>query len=300
MSAFGFARVANWFCKAAATYCHFFLAFDVWCTDTETFLPRAARLELFASLGMANVPEKFAGRLRRDINPAEWARHSALKTPHCHAAHLAAHAVGILPAVIAGARADERSVFLERLDGWGALPTQKPFANDHARVRYFLDPRKEAPWHCFDDTHFEVTIVCGLPASGKDTWLARCCSQLPVISLDALRLRHGLRADDGAARLLGLSQLTQSLRQHQPLAWNATLTERRHRRALVSLCVRYGARIHLVQVDAPTEVRHRRNAARSSNRVPSRVLLEMEHRWEPPDLTEAHRLTRIDSYKLSY
>ena len=51
----------------------------------------------------------------------------------------------------------------------------------------------------YDDTWGEVILMCGLPGTGKDTWIRENCPDLPVVSLDEIRKEMKLsKAKDGS------------------------------------------------------------------------------------------------------
>ena len=61
------------------------------------------------------------------------------------------------------------------------------FANDHVRFLFYRDNLSSLHYTPQEDYRCKVTLLSGLPGSGKDTWLARNRPQLPVVSLDDLR-----------------------------------------------------------------------------------------------------------------
>jgi predicted kinase len=174
------------------------------------------------------------------------------------------------------------------------LDTPWPFANDHARYRYFATPGRDPRWAAYDDTTFTVTVLSGLPASGKDHWTS--ASDLPVVSLDALRSALKVRPTDEQGPVLAAAraEARSLLRKKQPFVWNATNVTRQQRSAIVSLAAGYGARVEIVSVEAPAAVISTRNAARPAP-VPAAAVERMIARWETPDITEAHAVTWLDT-----
>jgi predicted kinase len=165
------------------------------------------------------------------------------------------------------------------------------FASDHSRFVYFRDPTKTPTYAAYDDTLCEVTMLCGLPGAGKDTWIARHAPDLSVIALDAIRceLKVAPTGDQGAVAALAKSRARELLRRKQSLIWNATNITYAARAALIDLFAAYHARIRIVYLDTPWEVIVRRNQARAP-RVPELVIARMLRKLEVPDLTEAHRV----------
>jgi hypothetical protein len=64
------------------------------------------------------------------------------------------------------------------------LAAPKAFASAHSRFLYFRREERSADYEAFDDCHGAVTLLSGLPGSGKDTWLAANAGDAPMISLD--------------------------------------------------------------------------------------------------------------------
>lgn len=165
----------------------------------------------------------------------------------------------------------------------GCLTGPRQFASARSRFDYFRIPGRDPAYTAHDDTTFEVILMSGLPGAGKDTWIARHASQLPVISLDALRLEH---RDEGAVLQAAREQARVLLRQQQPFVWNATNLRRERRAPLVDLCNAYRARVRIVyvEVDQTTLLRQNRERERA---VPVAVIERMLKGWEVPDSTEA-------------
>jgi hypothetical protein len=61
------------------------------------------------------------------------------------------------------------------------------FANDQARFLFYRDALSSLHYTPHEDYRCTVTLMSGLPGSGKDTWLVRNRPDLPVISLDDVR-----------------------------------------------------------------------------------------------------------------
>jgi predicted kinase len=114
-------------------------------------------------------------------------------------------------------------------------------------------------------------------------------------SLDALRakLKVGPGGDQGPAAA-AYEQAREHLRARRDFVWNATNVSRQQRDICVGLAAAYHARVEIVALEAGPDALHLRNEGRAE-RVPENVLKKLKDRWEAPDLTEAHRVERVDT-----
>lgn len=168
------------------------------------------------------------------------------------------------------------------------------FGNDAARFRYFREPefdRRHVPHEAYRCT---VTMLCGLPAAGKDTWLARHRPGLPVVSLDALRdeLDVDLTKDQGAIAQAARERCREHLRARRDFALNATNLTERIRGRWVNLFAGYDARVEMVHLDVPLGTALARNRRRLRP-VPEGVIRRLHDRTEPPTWLECHSLALI-------
>ena len=74
--------------------------------------------------------------------------------------------------------------------------------------------------------------------------------------------------------------------------WNATNISRQLRGLTLSLLGDYKARIRIVYVEPSPDVLFAQNKSRQA-RVPEKVIRRMMHKWEVPDLTEAHQVDYV-------
>jgi predicted kinase len=169
------------------------------------------------------------------------------------------------------------------------------FASDHSRVHWFRRPSRDPNHPLHDDIEFEVTLMSGLPGSGKDHWVSVHAGDLPVVSLDAIRTELGVdpTKNQGPVRQAARELAKVHLRARQPFVWNATNLSRRVRSQCIDLFLAYGARVQIVAIEAPYDVIIQRNARRSRP-VPDATIARMLNIWEAPDLTEAHRVTYVE------
>ncbi len=231
----------------------------------------AARLAIRLSLLLRNdwltAVADADGRGRRCADPAEQVRivdHCALWAEHCRE-------LGVLDLARSFATPHTRRVWLE----------SEPGARD-----------PDVP--AYDDTACEVTLMAGLPASGKDSWLRAHRPDLPVISLDRLRGELDVDPDDAQSEVIAVAreQARRYLRAGTSFAWNATNLTPSLRGQLLELFRGYRARTHIVYCEAAPADLQTRNRTREA-RVPTWVIDRMLERWTVPDPGEAHEITYV-------
>ncbi|HLL24937.1 MAG TPA: AAA family ATPase, partial [Kofleriaceae bacterium] len=179
------------------------------------------------------------------------------------------------------ADAEACALWAEHCREHGIFDRAQPFASAHTR-RCFVETNRPPDVIAHDDTTCEVLVMSGLPAAGKDTYLA--ARALPVISLDAIRDELAVDPADnqGSVVTAAREQARVYLRDEQPFAWNATNLSRMHRAAILELVRAYRGRTHLIYCEATATEQRARNRARRDS-VPSSAIERMLERWTVPD-----------------
>lgn len=179
--------------------------------------------------------------------------------------------------------------YAKELDIWA-----KPyaFANPYTKYQYF---HKEGLWHkasLYDDTEFDVILMSGLPLAGKDSWIQKHGMGMPVISLDEIREQLGIPPTKSSGRVIqaAMEQAKTLLRQKKPFIWNATNIILETRQKLTGLFAGYGARVHILYLEAPYQELCERNQKRERH-IPEPVLEEMIRKLELPAPWEAYEVT---------
>jgi predicted kinase len=169
------------------------------------------------------------------------------------------------------------------------------FANDYARFLFFRDELSSLYYAPHEDYSCTVTLMAGLPGSGKDTWLVKNRPGLPVVSLDDLRetLEVDPTDDQGAVIQAAREQCRVHLRARRDFALNATNTMRQTRRRWIDLFADYGARIEVIYLEPELPVLLAQNARRTK-KVPDRVMERLIQKLEPPTRSEAHAVSLVE------
>lgn len=176
----------------------------------------------------------------------------------------------------------------------GCLDVPYPFANDQARFLFYRQESPNPHYVPFEAHRGTVTMMSGLPGSGKDAWLAAHRPDLPVVSLDDVRddLRVDATDDQGEVIQVARERCREYLRSGRSFAFNATNLLRQTRRRWIDLFADYEARIEVVYIEPPLPVILERNRRRERP-VPEKVIRGLAARCEPPTWTENHGLTIV-------
>lgn len=177
-----------------------------------------------------------------------------------------------------------------------------PFEGAASRLRFLRGDVTASPWFSPPDpTGSRVTIMSGLPGSGKDSWLRGNLPDLPVVSLDRIRERLGIGPTDNQGQVLqaGFEAARVHLREGQDFAWNATCLTRRTREKIVGLARDYDAEVTIVSLDLPVQTALSRNGGRPDP-VPEQAIRRLSAKREPVGPDECHKLVCVDRLGIAW
>jgi predicted kinase len=160
------------------------------------------------------------------------------------------------------------------------------------RMKYFASQGKIDPNYAFyEEIGSEVIVLCGLPASGKNTWIEQNFPNATVLSFDDAKEELGLKQKDnaGSAVHLVIDRAKELLRKKEPFIWNATHLSSQMRNKTLDLLYRYNAKVKIVYLEAPDNEIKKRNSARDTT-LPNAKIEEMLFKWEVPTAIEAHEI----------
>lgn len=166
-----------------------------------------------------------------------------------------------------------------------------PFLTDHARFTYFRQREPNLYYVPHEDFACTVTLMAGLPGSGKDTWLSRNRREWPVVSMDVIRDELGIEPTDNQGRVAQLAQerCRELLRSGISFSFNATNVMRQTRGRWLELFADYRARIEIIYLEPPFAEILRHNKTRSGA-VPEGVIQRLADKCEPPTWLECNQL----------
>jgi len=169
--------------------------------------------------------------------------------------------------------------------------TAYSFVNEHARFLFYRDELSSLHYSPHVSYRCTVTMMSGLPGSGKDTWLLNQRPKLPVVSLDAVRNHLDISATSNQGKVVQAAreQCREFLRQKKSFAFNATNLLQRTRKTWIDLFHSYDARVEIIYVEPPLPVLLQQNRNRQQQ-VPEKVINNLVEKLEPPLPTEGHQV----------
>nr|WP_174442284.1 AAA family ATPase [Pectobacterium brasiliense] len=187
---------------------------------------------------------------------------------------------------------DSIELFRELAREEGCYGQPRSFVDAHTRLSYFRGADVHPDYPLFQEPGSKVTVMCGLPAAGKDTWVRTHRHDLPVVSFDDARTELGLKhgENEGKAVHRATDKARSLLRTHEPFVWNATHLSQQMRTRTLDLCYAYGAEVEIVYLERPRQELLRRNGKRDTT-LSNKTLQGMLTKWELPAPTEAHAVS---------
>jgi len=163
----------------------------------------------------------------------------------------------------------------------GCFEERYHFENQHARFLFFRQKEPTLHYVPHEEYSCTVTVMAGLPGSGKDTWLSRNRDGMPVVSWDGIRTELKVEATDNQGEIIQTARerCRELLRSHTSFAFNATNVVKQTRQQWIGLFADYGALIDLVYLEPALEVILRRNAERDRP-IPEQVIRNLAAKTE--------------------
>lgn len=145
----------------------------------------------------------------------------------------------------------------------------------------------------YDDSKFEVHLLCGIAGSGKDTYYRRYLSLKPMISLDDIRREINVKPTDkkGNGRVYqeAKERCKILMRRKESFVFNATNIVTDTRGKWTSLFEAYGGKVTIHYVEVPYNTLINQNHNRE-HKVPEKVIEKMISNLEIPTFDEAYNI----------
>lgn len=147
-----------------------------------------------------------------------------------------------------------------------------------------------------DEPTKRLTMMSGLPGSGKSSWVRENIGDAVLVSLDEIRSefkRYKRNQEfEGRCYQEAVSRVRQALAADRDVVWDACSLDLRSRGKIMRLGRDYGASLRIVSMDEPFSVAAARNANREFP-VPVSVMADMAVSREMVLATEAHQVISV-------
>ena len=176
----------------------------------------------------------------------------------------------------------------------GCFDSRPSFKDDYNRYLFLTGDTYSLEFPRDSWRTSEATIMSGLPASGKTTWIAENKPDVAVVSLDEIRRRNKIKPNDNQGFVIqtGFEEAREHLCRHEPFVWDATCLNNDMRRKIIGICMDYSALVNIVYLEVSDEERMKRNRSREYV-VPDDVMDGMIDKVAPPLNDEAHTVEWI-------
>ena len=167
----------------------------------------------------------------------------------------------------------------------------RKFQSDHSRFLYFFNRVGHPDLNRYHDCKGSVNLMSGLPGAGKDRYIKKNLSHLPVVSLDDIRDEMNVRPmeSEGEVFQLAKERCREYMRRGQDFVFNATNYMKQTRARWIRLFNQYNYSIEIHYIEPSFTILMKQNLNREK-KVPEEIVRAMFKKMEPPTLLECHRL----------
>lgn len=168
------------------------------------------------------------------------------------------------------------------------LHTAYCFKNNYTKFQYFLNNNIWHEQELYDTTYGEVILLCGLPGTGKDTYIKNNFPNIPVVSLDDIRITLDIKPNDEQGLVYNTCReiAKEYLRNKETFIWNATNISELVRSKQIKLFHDYHAKVRIIFLEANWKENLSRNRSRKKE-VMEGVISNMLSKLTLPEEYEA-------------
>ena len=163
--------------------------------------------------------------------------------------------------------------------------------NTYTKYQYL---NSDSIWHyqsLYNSHYGTVYLICGLPGTGKDTYIKKHFKDLDVISLDDVRkeLKISPNDDQGIVYNYAKEKAKVLLRNKKSFVWNATNLSNMIRDKQLNLFHDYSASVKIIFLETDLKTNLERNKTRSAV-VREDIILKLLSSINIPEAFEAEEV----------
>ena len=162
------------------------------------------------------------------------------------------------------------------------------FYNEVTKFRYLNGKNIYYYDQLYDDSLTEVIMFCGLPGTGKDTYINNYYN-LPIVSLDKIRYDKKLTSNDDQGIVFNIAkeEMKTYLRKREKFIFNATNLIQLNRQKLIKIFADYHAKVRIIFLETAWEENILRNKNRKTE-INSKIIEKMLSSMNVPENYESH------------
>jgi putative nucleotidyltransferase with HDIG domain len=165
------------------------------------------------------------------------------------------------------------------------------FQDSYTKYQYLVNDNVWAYNQLYDKTFGTIILLCGLPGTGKDTYINNNYPNMPVISLDDIRSEYNISPTENQSRVYEIAKERAKvyLRNKKEFIWNATNLTNLVRNKQLNLFHGYNFKVKIIFLETDLDTNLSRNKSRKRV-VDEKVIYKMLSNINMPEAFEAEEV----------
>lgn len=162
------------------------------------------------------------------------------------------------------------------------------FQNNYTKYHYCNGTNVYEEDALYDSSWGEIIVMCGLPGTGKDTYINNYFQNKNIISLDEIRKEYHIKPTDDQNEVISVAnhRMKNFLRTKQEFIWNATNITTLTRQKIISICHNYNAKVKIIFLETNWKENIKRNQNRQKE-VNENIIEKLLSKLDMPENYEA-------------
>ena len=185
-------------------------------------------------------------------------------------------------------------LFIEEAKQLNCFDKAFKFDNSYTRYQYLNNDNIWPYDKLYNPSWGTIILICGLPGTGKDTYIKEHYKDIPVISLDDIREEYHIDPKDnqGVVYNKAKERAKELLRNKNEFIWNATNISTLIRSKQINLFHNYNANVKIIFLETSFD----KNIDRNKNRikeVSEKIILKLLSNIDIPEMYESEDIEWI-------
>lgn len=165
------------------------------------------------------------------------------------------------------------------------------FQNNYTKYNFCNGTNVYEEDSLYDSSWGEIIIMCGLPGTGKDTYIKNYFKDKNIISLDEIRKENNIKPTEDQNKVISIANamMKKHLRSKEEFLWNATNITFTTRQKIISICHNYNAKVRIIYLETSWQENLNRNQNREKE-VNQNIIEKILTKLEIPESYEAEEI----------